>query len=593
MQPTKQLPPSLLKELRLRKGIAPRIVSFADTIKAKSILSRSFRDSVGRELDSAKVSDSVLVTMDSAVSLSQKELLDSMLAELPEYRKNPNGGAFRYPSSILVETNAKVVPFDSTLVAKMEPVIKEPTPYIDGFPTTPPLRVRNEPSIFFEAGVGYPTVPFGTIEGKLVSSALTSITAGGGFVNNMGTTNAINNTWNVGANAKHIFMLDSLATDARQPQLDFNINYASRERSVRMDTSTPAVSQNYLTSSLGLELGDIHSLYLNGNVALGSYSDNLPNEVSESSFDIGLSTEKSLNADHTSELSLDINIGSYSSSGGLDSISRSSSIVYIKPSYHSLTNSPFEWSAGLSVLLSTSEDVKQSTRVLPYIEIKKYISDEIAFGFSYEPKATYNGYSNQSKVDPFYGAGVKSDSIVDGHTPITADNINFALFAEQYLSADDYLRGTVRYITRDNDLIFREDSASLFYTEVASTRRFEVELGGNVMLFRSDKLTATVMFASAVSEIDEKQLPFVPQMSIQSSYTFMGLSEKLAPKLEFIYTARADKSLAFINAEAQYPLSDAASLHFRLENILGSPSDYWTGYTECPRAIKASIKAVF
>lgn len=73
----------------------------------------------------------------------------------------------------------------------------------------------------------------------------------------------------------------------------------------------------------------------------------------------------------------------------------------------------------------------------------------------------------------------------------------------------------------------------------------------------------------------------------------MGISEKLAPKLEFIYTARADKSLAFINAEAHYPLSDVSSLHLRLENILGSPSDFWTGYTEYPRAIKVSIKAAF
>lgn len=568
-------------------------MSFADTIKAKSILSRSFRDSVGRELDSAKVSDSVLVMMDSAVSLSQKELLDSMLAELPEYRKTSNGGAFSYPSSILVETNAKVVPFDSSLIAKIEPIIKEPTPYIDGFPITPPLRSRNEPSIFFEAGVGYPTVPFGSLEANIISSPLTSITAGGTFVNNMGTVNAIKNTWNVGANAKHIFMLDSLAADARQPQLNFDINYASRDRSVRMDTSAPTVTQNYLTSNLGLELGDIHSLHLNGNVSLGSYGDNLPNELSESSFDIALTTTKSLNSDHSSELSLDLTIGSYSSEGGLDSTMHNSNIIFIKPSYHSLTNSPFEWSVGISALLSSSEDVKQNTRILPYIEVKKYVSDELAFGFSYDPKANYNGYSYQSKINPFYGAGLKADSIVDGHTPITIDNINFALFVEQFLSADDYLRGTVKYITRDNDVIFREDSTSLFYTEIASTRRFEVELGGNVRLFTSDKLAATVTFASAVSENDQKQLPFVPQMSIQSSYTFNILSEKLAPKLEFIYTARADKSLAFINAEAHYPLSDVSSLYLRLENIFGSPSDYWTGYSEYPRAIKVSIKAAF
>lgn len=568
-------------------------MSFADTIKAKSILSRSFRDSVGTELDSAKVSDSVLVMIDSAVSLSQKELLDSMLAELPEYRKTPSGGAFSYPSSILVETNAKVVPFDSTLIAKMEPVIKEPTPYIDGFPTTSPLRFRNEPRIFFEAGVGYPSVPFGTIEGKLVSSPLTSITAGGGFHNNMGTVNAIKNTWNLEANAKHIFMLDSLAADARQPQLDFDINYTSRDRSVRMDTSIPTVTQNYLTSSLGLELGEIHSLYLNGDVSLGSYTDNLPSKISESSFDVALTTRRSLKTDHTSELSLDLNIGSYSSEGGLDSSSRSSSIIYIKPSYHSLTNSPFEWTVGLSALLSTSEDVKQNTRILPYIEVKKYVSDAFAFGFRYDPKVFYSGYSLQSTVNPFYGAGLKADSIVDGHIPITVDKINFVLFAEQYLSADDYLRGTVRYITRDNDLVFREDSASLFYAEVASTRSFVVELGGNLLLFTSDKLAATATFASTVLENDEKQLPFVPQLSIQSSYTFTSLSKVLMPKVEFTYLSRTERSLALINAEANYALSERVALKLRLENILGSTNDFWSGYNEYPRSVMASIRATF
>jgi hypothetical protein len=566
-------------------------VSFADTIKAKSILSRSFRDSVGKELDSAKVNDSVLVMIDSAVSLSQKELLDSMLAELPEYHKNSSGGTFNYPSSILVETNAKVVPFDSSLVAKMEPIIKEPSPYIDGFPTSPPLQLRNEPSIFFEAGVGYPSVPFGTVEGKLVSSALTSIIAGGGFINNMGTVNAIKNTWNVGANAQHIFMLDSLAADARQPQIDFDINYASRERSVRMDTTTPTVTHNYLTSSLGFELGEIHSHYLKGNVSLGSFTDNLPNKVDESSIDIFIQGARSFNKEHSSEYCFDLEMSFLSS--GYENVLQESRFIYGKGYYRSLTNSPFEWAVGLSILDAYEGEGRQTLRFLPYISLRKYLSETLCFGFSYDPKVLYNGYAQQSTINPFYAAGAIGDSIVDGHTPITIDNINFALFAEQYLSADDYLRGTVRYITHDNDVIFREDSASLFYTEVTSTRRFEVELGGNVRLFTSDRLAATVTFASTVSEIDEKQLPFVPQMSIQSSYTFMGLSEKLSPKLEFIYTARADKSLAFINAEANYPLSSSASLHLRLENILGSPSDYWTGYSEYPRAIKVSIKAVF
>lgn len=581
-----------MRELRLRKGIAPRVVSFADTIKAKSILSRSFRDSVGRELDSAKVSDSVLVMIDSAVSLSQKELLDSILAELPEYRKAPDGVTFRYPSSILVETNAKVVPFDSSLTSKMEPVIKELTPYIDGFPTSPPLRLRNEPSIFFEAGVGYPTVPFGTIEGKLVSSALTSITAGGGFVNNMGTVNAIKNTWNIGANAKHIFMLDSLAADTRQPQIDFDINYASRDRSVRMDTSTPTVTQNYLTSSLGFEIGEIQ--YLNANLSFQTYTDNFPKEASETSFEICVNEIPNLFKDTSASIELNARVGFYSSSAGNDSVTNDMNVSYINAHYHSLSNSPFEWRAGFSVIFTNYTTQNGSTQYgLPYIKIRKQFSDNFMLGFSYDPKVIYNGLAYQSKINPFYDPGIYNITKNGTYTSLTVDKLNFAFFAEQYLSADDYVRGAARYITRNDDIVFRLDSASHFYTELAATRRFEVEVGGNLRLFTSDKLAATVTFASTVSENDEKQLPFVPQMSIQSSYTFMGISEKLAPKLEFIYTARADKSLAFINAEAHYPLSDVSSLHLRLENILGSPSDFWTGYTEYPRAIKVSIKAAF
>ncbi len=532
--------------------------------------------------------------IDSAVSLSQKELLDSMLAELPEYRKTPSGGAFSYPSSILVETNAKVVPFDSTLIAKMEPVIKEPTPYIDGFPTTPPLRLRNEPRIFFEAGVGYPTVPFGTIEGKLVSSPATSITAGGGFHNNMGTVNAIKNTWDVGANAKHIFMLDSLAVDARQPQLDFNINYASRDRSVRMDTTTPRVTQNYLTSSLGFELGEIQALYLDAGLSFSSYADNLSKKASESSFEIFVNEVQNFFKDTSARIELNAKAGFYSSGAGSDSVTNDMDLFYLNNYYHSLSNSPFEWKAGFTIIFTRYQTLQQDPKyALPYIEIKKQFSNNLLLGFSYDPKVFYNGLAHQSKINPFYSPGIYNIPKNGAYTSLTVDNMNFALFAEQYLSADDYLRCTARYITRYDDIVFRLDSALRFYTEVAATRHFVVELGGNVKLFTSDKLATTVTFASTVSMDDEKQLPFVPQLSIQSSYTFASLSKVLMPKVEFTYLGRTERSIALINAEANYALSERVSLKLRLENILGSANDFWSGYNEYPRAIKVSIRAAF
>src|SRR5258706_16454140 len=77
------LPPSLQRELRLRQTRTARIVSYTDTIKAQTLISRSIRDSSSEELDSNMVGDSAVVVIDSSVSLSRKELLDSMLAELP------------------------------------------------------------------------------------------------------------------------------------------------------------------------------------------------------------------------------------------------------------------------------------------------------------------------------------------------------------------------------------------------------------------------------------------------------------------------------------------------------------------------------
>jgi hypothetical protein len=591
-QPAKQLPPSLVKELRLRKGVAPRVVSFADTIKAKSILSRSLRDTVGRELDSASVSDSVVMTLDSAVSLSQKEILDSMLAELPEYSKTVSGVEFKYPPSILVQTNAKVVPFDSSLLAQMEPVVKEPTPYIDGFPTTVPFVPRHEPSIYFEAGVGYPTVPFGSLEANIVSSPLTHIAAGGNFANNMGTENAIKNTYGVSAKAKHLFIVDSLAPDARQPQMDLGISFASRNRDVKIDSSISSYSQSYFTPSLQFEIGEIDRSYLIAQLTFENYTDNTPHKASESSLELFADETLNFFKDTTSNFGIIGKLGFYSSRVNSDSISNDMNLILITPYYHSFGNSLFDYKIGLS-LADMNYTLGDNQRVRPYVEIYKLLSENLLLKFTFDPKITYSGLAYQSRVNPFYSPGIISVPKKYDYTYLTVDKLNFTFLAEQYISSDDYLRATAKYITRYDEMVFRLDSASHFYTEPTSTRRFEVELGGNLRLFSSDGLAATVIFASTVSQDDEKQLPFVPQLSIQSAYTFGSLSELIKPKLEFIYTSRTDRSLAFINAEASYPLSEAASLSLRFENILGSDSDFWTGYTEYPRAIRASIKAAF
>src|SRR5205823_4857555 len=110
----RRLPPSLERELKLKHSGKVRIIGFTDTLKAQNLIAQSLRDTSGEELDSLSVKDTAIITIDSSVSLTDKEWLDSMLAQLPEYEKTPDGIRFHYPADILIETNRKIVPPDTT-----------------------------------------------------------------------------------------------------------------------------------------------------------------------------------------------------------------------------------------------------------------------------------------------------------------------------------------------------------------------------------------------------------------------------------------------------------------------------------------------
>ncbi len=70
------LPPSILAELR--RSQKNRTLVYQDTLHAADLEREHFNDSVSREY-----ADSAISTIDTAVSLSHKEWLDSELIEIP------------------------------------------------------------------------------------------------------------------------------------------------------------------------------------------------------------------------------------------------------------------------------------------------------------------------------------------------------------------------------------------------------------------------------------------------------------------------------------------------------------------------------
>ena len=141
------LPPSILAELR--RSQTKRTLVYHDTLRADEIARMHQNDSVERAY-----SDSALVILDTAVSLSHQEWIDSELVEIPELVRFGSHVHFNYPSAIMTESERRAVPFDSTLIEGMNPVTRENLPFFDQSPIPMPLRLPRPIEAFVELGGG-------------------------------------------------------------------------------------------------------------------------------------------------------------------------------------------------------------------------------------------------------------------------------------------------------------------------------------------------------------------------------------------------------------------------------------------------------
>ena len=146
------LPPSILAELR--RSQKDRTLVYQDTLHAADLEREHFNDSESREY-----TDSAITMIDTGVSLSHKEWLDSELIEIPELARFGERVHYNYPPSLVMETDLRSVPFDSTLTEQMNPVTRENLPYFDQSPIPMPMQPLERSESFLEAGGGNVALP--------------------------------------------------------------------------------------------------------------------------------------------------------------------------------------------------------------------------------------------------------------------------------------------------------------------------------------------------------------------------------------------------------------------------------------------------
>jgi hypothetical protein len=165
------------------------------------------------------------------------------------------------------------------------------------------------------------------------------------------------------------------------------------------------------------------------------------------------------------------------------------------------------------------------------------------------------------------------------------------------LSPEDELRMEARFVTRDREPVFEEirlsDSSNVFVVHPKDTRRMSFLFSGNFLLFTRDVLTGSVQFTSATISGEDRAIPFEPTFRLLAAYHFNSISTAIEPSLEFQSISRSSRTINLVNVEARIPLMTNLSLQLRGENLLGSSSDFWTGYEETPRSFWASARYAF
>lgn len=595
-----KLPPSLERELRLRRANAPRVIRFSDTVKADKLISASLRDSSARELDSTMVRDSAIFTIDSVVSLSHKEWLDSMLAELPETEHTSEGLRFHYPYAMMLGTSRRQVPFDSSLPMKMDPVSKEDLPLFDALPMEQPM-IRSSPQRYYVSlMLGAPYLPDISAKALLVNSSHTSIELGGTFAEGNSNITALREQWNIIAHGFFSIPFSQENSDESIPMVDAEISSSSLTRSVHTKAGSNATALSRNNAEATASFGSLDEIKLTGSASLHYFNDNIGTGLSERSGSFSsLFEHQRTDSSNRIRFSLVYNGASTTTdkllfNGALGALSTELTLV-------SPTKQAFHWEAGLT-FINAADATASTTYLFPKLKIAHRLSPDLNVFLSLGRSATTQTFDRLYTINPFYaplqpnrGSSVDSLLLRDDRR-VSIDRYSINLGSEYLLSSEDRLQFVVSYYARRNALSFfpSNDSGIVrYYPKAVDARIFSVDLSAGFILLKNDRLNITTHFSSTLATQTDKQLPYEPIFTSDISYLFGSISPKLFPSISCKFISREEKSLFFINLMADYLLDSRWKLQLLVNNLFDTDGAFWETYTEYPRQIGVGINASF
>lgn len=601
--PSLPLPPSMQAEMKQARSKITKTIVFRDTVKGSSRAREFMNDSTKPE--GYVPPDSALSVVDSGVSLTHKEWLDSLLIELPEISYFGQKIHFSYPMEIMTETLRKPVPFDTTILRYMNPVSRENLPYFDQSPIPLPLTPSRPYEAFLELGGGAPILPYLQIGGGVTTSERFGLDA---LIDYQGrsTDNPIRTYYSGDLRAK-------IGLSGAQSDLPFqstimhlDLTDQGRKTLIHLDTGSTTHTASVLKVGADLAGDNTERFHYQVNASYSGFADNYGKSLSESTIEagvdlirhfMGLGVDAQLNGAFKMSNDLDLN----ASVPLHDSAHSSVSLQHYTFAVGQRNQPSFDWLLGAGVGL-LSDATGSRVAFLPVGRIRIPLNPRWEIGAAFEPQAYLMNAQWMNAKNPFFTLH-QSNVLQDSGTAVldprraAVDNINLQAFMNYQLWTDDQIRTSVQFIERKNELLFFErtlaSGENSFYVEPRDTRRLIVSGGASFLLFLRDVVTADVEYRSATIAESDASIPFEPTLRFSAAYLFNSLADWLRPRVEFSSISRKDRSLSFLNAEIHSEVSSKLAILLRVENLLGGPSDYWTSYDERPRSVLATVRYRF
>jgi len=593
------LPPSMLEELR--RNQKARTIVFQDTLRSDDLTKMHFNDSAERTY-----SDSAISLYDTAVSLPHQEWLDSELFEIPELARFGSHVHFNYPPEIMTETYQQAVEFDSTLLKRMNPVTREHLPFFDQSPMPMPLEWPKKNESFIQAGAGNVDLP--QLEGWFSKSLSDRITVDGfgDYKSLSSSASAIHEYANILANFNAQLGVDPSIQAFHSQELNVSAGYNSKSVAQGNNTEIDKTITQYGGSAA--YSGDAtEKFHYSASIAEHEFSDNA-NDGNESNLAAMLSARYSFDnyriigeCGYTrASLNLD-------TTGTGNFFGTSSSILPISSEYAKVLFGEqmknVEWFGGVEYLGGDGSGAVSYSSVMPIVRVHVELDKNWSIGGNFEPQVRLASLHEITNQNPFYSTGailtekqrgISLQPAIDARS-VMMDKVNLAAYAQYFVSNDDEIRFEARYIERSRDVVFNTaiaDSQTVFTAIPEDTRTISAIASGNFLFFAKDMLSASIEYAS-VTTSDGNAVPFVPNFKLNATYSLNSLWDNIRPSITFRLLSRPDETFSFMDANVNVKITHSLDAILSAENILGSASDFWPGYPECPRSIIASLKYSF